>query len=396
MTPHLSIQAFTQTPDVHAMFDLALSDRRLARATSEAHSGGLRAALARFAQAPSPDVLVLEADRAALADLPALASVCDTRTKVIIVGHVNDVVLYRQLLEQGVSEYLVAPVGGAELATAIERIAGDGQMQRKSRVYAFIGANGGVGSSTIAQNVAWSMMKQASAGVMLADLDLTFGCADLNFNVETGTQFFDALKADTKMDDALLDRLLVKRGANLHVLTHPLLLEREPDHLVRQLVETLKLARANFNHIVLDLPNHWSALVQDAILDADEVVVTAVPDICSLRNGKALIEKLGRLRPNDGPPKLILNQCGMPKRSEIKIKEFSSALKVTPVAAIGFDAGRFSNAASTGQMLSEVSKKCDAVRSFSALAERLLDPTSRHNSGSRRARFWNFRSKKFA
>lgn len=396
MTPYLSVQAFTQTPDVHTVFERALRDRRLARVTSEAHPGGMRAALARFEQAQSPDVLVLEADRAALADLPALASVCDPRTKVIIVGHVNDVVLYRELINLGVSEYLVAPVDGAELATAIERIASDGEMRSKSRVYAFMGANGGVGSSTIAQNVAWAMANKVGAGIMLADLDLTFGCADLNFNVETGTQFFDALKAETKVDDALLERLLVKRGQNLHVLTHPALLDREPEHLVRQLVEMLKLARANFNHIVLDLPNHWSALVQDAVLDADEVIVTVTPDLCSLRNGKALLERLGRLRPNDAPPKLVLNQCRMPKRAEIKVKEFSQALNIQPVATIAFDAGRFSTAASTGQMLSEINPKGAAVASCAQIADRLVDPTSQRSKGTTWARFWNFRPRKLA
>lgn len=396
MTPHLSIKAFTQTPDMNAMFDRALRDRRLARVTSEMHSGGLQAALARFAQAQSPDVLLLEADRAALADLPALASVCDARTKVIIVGHDNDVVLYRSLLDQGVSEYLVAPVEGAELAAAIERVAADGNARRKGKVYAFIGANGGVGSSSIAQNVAWSMVDQSGAGVMLADLDLTFGCADLNFNVETGTQFFDALKADTKVDDALLDRLLVKRGTNLHILTHSTLLDREPDHLVRQLLETLKLARANFNHIALDLPNHWSPLVQDALLDADEVIVTAVPDLCSLRNAKALIDRLGRLRPNDAPPKFILNQCKMPKRAEIKASDFLQALNVQPVAALAFDAARFSAAASTGQMLSEVAPKSAAVKAFAHIADRLIHPAPQRNTARTRPRFWHFRIKKFA
>lgn len=396
MIPHLSVQAFTQTPDVHAALQRALCDRRLARASAEAFPGGLRAALARFAENASPDVLLLEADRAALADLPALASVCNRRTRVIIIGYDNDVVLYRDLLGQGVSEYLVAPVDSTEIAIAIERVAEGGQTPRKGRSYAFIGVNGGVGSSTIAQNIAWSIARQAEIGVMLADLDLSFGAADLNCNVETTIQFLDALKADTQIDDALLDRLLVRRGKHLHVLTHPVLLDREPAHLAAQLGEMIGFARTVFPHILLDLPNHWSPLVRDALLDADEIVMTAVPDLCNLRNAKALMEMLARLRPNDAPPRLILNQVGMPKRTEIKATEFTQALNIRPLATIGFDAGRFSKAAIAGQMLDEAAPRASGARTLAEAAKQLVGPPPQRPRRKAYARFWNIGLRKVA
>ena len=53
------------------------------------------------------------------------------------------------------------------------------------------------------------------------------------------------------------------------------------------------------------------------LTQADEVVITAVPDLANLRNAKNIVDMLKKIRPNDTPPQLILNQVGMPKRPEI-------------------------------------------------------------------------------
>ena len=90
------------------------------------------------------------------------------------------------------------------------------------------------------------------------------------------------------------------------------------------------------------------------LTQADEVVITATPELANLRNAKNLVDMLKKLRPNDAPPKLIINQAGMPKRPEISPADFAEPLGIAPMAVIPFEPQLFGNAANNGRMLGEM------------------------------------------
>jgi pilus assembly protein CpaE len=90
------------------------------------------------------------------------------------------------------------------------------------------------------------------------------------------------------------------------------------------------------------------------------VVITAIPDLASLRNAKNLIDLIRKARPNDTPPHLILNQVGAPGRPEIPVKEFGKALGMEPALVLPFDPKLFGQAANNGQMVFEVNAKAKA------------------------------------
>ena len=80
----------------------------------------------------------------------------------------------------------------------------------------------------------------------------------------------------------------------------------------------------------------------------------ATPDLASLRNAKNIIELIKSARPNDAPPRLVINQVGVPKRPEIPAKDFAETMGVDPVAVLPFDPALFGQAANNGQMLIEI------------------------------------------
>ena len=96
------------------------------------------------------------------------------------------------------------------------------------------------------------------------------------------------------------------------------------------------------------------------LIDSDELIIVATPDLASLRNAKNIIDAVKQARPNDGPPRLVLNMAGIPKRPEIETKDFSDALSIEPIAIIPFDAEVFGNAANSGHMIAEISTKHEA------------------------------------
>src|SRR5205085_6563816 len=159
--------------------------RRLAKAHFKIQMGGAAAAVEAYRSAPTPNVIVLEsADQRndILGALDSLAEVCDAGTRVVVIGRLNDVVLYRELVRRGVSDYLIAPIGTIDVVRAICGLFSAPDAKPVGRVIAVIGAKGGVGASTIAHNVGWAIARDLSLDTVVADLDLGFGTAGLDYN----------------------------------------------------------------------------------------------------------------------------------------------------------------------------------------------------------------------
>ena len=123
--PRISVQAFCETEGVARPIERAGEDRRMAKAHLKVHMGGLETAIDFYQTAPTPNLIILESrkePRELLDSLRQLADVCDPTTKVVIIGHYNDVWLYRELVKSGISEYVVAPVSLADVVGVISSI----------------------------------------------------------------------------------------------------------------------------------------------------------------------------------------------------------------------------------------------------------------------------------
>jgi pilus assembly protein CpaE len=369
--PRISLQAFCETPDVAGTLETASQDRRLARAHITVQMGGVEAAVAFYADAPTPNLIIIESvlDAHAIgADLVRLAEVCDAGTKVVVIGHVNDVLLYRELLCSGVSEYLVAPLEPLAAINCIGGLYHEPDSEPLGRVIAFIGAKGGVGSSTIAHNTAWSIAEGYLSDVVIADLDLPFGTAALDFNQDPPQGLAEAVLSPDRLDEVLLDRLLAKCSDHVSLFAAPSTLDQVYDIDAKAYEPVLDVVRKNVPYTVLDVPHVWTGWAKFVLMAADEIVITAVPDLANLRNAKNLIDLFKQGRPNDCLPHVVINQIGMPKRPEIGTKEFSEAIGLEPVATIQFDPQLFGNAANNGQMIQEMTPNTKPGESFDFLA----------------------------
>ena len=259
--PRVSIQAFCELPDIAAIVNAAISDRRMAKAHIKQNMGGAPAAIEAFKNAPTPNVVVLEAPQnrtALLGQLEELAQYCDAGTKVVVLGKLNDIVLYRQLIARGVSEYLVAPFGVVDFVQAISHLFSIPGSKPLARVVAVVGAKGGVGASTVAHNLAWSLASVTDMATVIADLDLAFGTAGLDFNQDPPQGVGEAVFAPERVDAVLVDRLLSKCGNNLNLLAAPATLDRILDFSETSFDSSLDSMRASTPWIVLDVPHLWS------------------------------------------------------------------------------------------------------------------------------------------
>ncbi len=179
--PRVSVQAFCETVETAAAVQSAGEDRRLGKAHLKIQMGGMVAAVEAYRTAPTPNVIILETDGRGdiLASLDQLASVCDAGTRVIVIGRINDVGLYRELVRRGVSDYLIAPISAFDMVRSVCGLYSTPEAKAVGRIIAVVGAKGGAGASTIAHNVAWAIARDLALDSVVADLDLAFGTAGL-------------------------------------------------------------------------------------------------------------------------------------------------------------------------------------------------------------------------
>ena len=370
--PRITIQAFCDTPEVAGTIEMASGDRRMTRAHVKVHTGGIAAAAEFYKSAPTPNLIVVESrlpSHELLAELDVMAEVCDAGTKVLVIGHSNDVTTYRELLRRGVSDYLVTPLDVMTIIASVSEIYHEEGSEKLGHLYAFIGSKGGVGSSTIAHNVAWTMARVFGSDVLLTDMDLPFGTAGLDFNQDPMQGVVDAMSGSDRLDEVLLDRLLAKCEEHLSLLAAPASLDKSYDFEDAAFDKLLDVVQANVPSVVLDIPHVWTGWAKKMLVAADEIVITAVPDLANLRNAKNLIDNLKQERPNDRPPRLVLNQVGVPKRPEIKPDDFAAALQLEPIATLPFDPLLFGTAANNGQMIAEASAKSSISDVFTDISQ---------------------------
>jgi pilus assembly protein CpaE len=372
--PRVSVQAFCENVDTAAAIQAAGEDRRMAKAHLRVQMGGMAAAIEAYQSSPTPNVVILESEGRSseiLNGLDQLANSCDAGTRVVVIGHMNDVALYRELVKRGVSDYLISPVGTLQVVRAVCGLYSAPDAKPVGRIVAVVGAKGGVGASTIAHNIAFSIARDLSLDAVVTDLDLAFGTAGLDFNQDPPQGIAEAVFSPDRVDTAFVDRLLAKCTDHLNLLAAPATLDRVYDFSAEAFDAIFDSLRATVPCVVLDVPHQWTGWTKQTLVGADDVLIVAAPDLANLRNTKNVYDFLKAARPNDRLPRYCLNQVGVPKRPEIKAADFAKALENEPMAIIPFEPQLFGAAANNGQMIAEISANHKTAEMFRALARDL-------------------------
>src|SRR5277367_5943793 len=372
--PRVSVQAFCENVDTAAAIQSAGEDRRMAKAHLRIQMGGLTAAVEAYQSSPTPNVIILESDdrgEEIIAGLDQLSNYCDAGTRVVVIGRMNDVMLYRDLVRRGVSDYLISPVGVLQIVRAVCGLFSAPDAKPVGRVIAVVGAKGGVGASTIAHNIAFSIAHDLVLDSVVTDLDLAFGTAGLDFNQDPPQGIAEAVFSPDRIDTAFVDRLLAKCTDHLSLLAAPATLDRVYDFGADAFDSIFDSLRATVPCVVLDVPHQWTGWSKQALIGADDILIVAAPDLANLRNAKNLYDFLKTARPNDQRPLYCLNQVGVPKRPEIKAADFAKALESEPVAIIPFEPQLFGAAANNGQMIAEIAASHRTAEMFRHLAYKL-------------------------
>jgi pilus assembly protein CpaE len=336
--------------------------------------GGIAAAAQAIDAAAPPGLLVIDIsdNDDPLGAMDALAEICPPATRVVTVGTSNDIMLYRRLLAMGVVDYLHKPVAADALHEAllqasrpIERIAA-APSTRTARVIAFIGARGGVGTTTLATAIGWCLGEEQQQRVALLDLDLQFGNVALGLDLEPGRGLREALEHPERIDGLFVSgamtgtpRLRVL-GAEEPLDDHPLLDPSSVDPLLAALND-------DFDCVIVDVPRALDGMARRLLARADATVIVGDFSLAAMRDTHRLIVLTAVLRPGIAPIVLV-NRAGALARGEIDRAAFEKGIGRKIDCVIPYDAKAAVAMAQHGKPLPAAAQSSKATAALRRLA----------------------------
>ncbi|WP_018391609.1 hypothetical protein [Ancylobacter sp. FA202] len=384
--PRLSLVAAHTTAPVGAVLSAAIRHASMSRVTSLLGEDGVPGLIRAIQQLGAvPDIVAIEmqpgqgADQL-MAELALLAPHCGEATQVFVIGHHNDISLYRRLKREGAADYLVAPFAAADLIRSI----GDHILSRRESdgaigaVTLVIGARGGVGATSIAANLAWLGARSGSS--LLLDMSAPMSSLP-GLLVESIPDLSRMLYQPFELDQEMLDKITMSTplSPNLGIVSAESDFGASVDR--RGIPSLLNTARKSARTVVTDFPA-WllGPDTLSALARADHLVLVATPDFVAIPRASAILREI---RAVDGPdPVLVLNQAGQAGRAEQEwsVGEVARALNVSPgtVVTVPAEPKIFADAEAEGSLVAASAPDSAAAGALRALYARIApgDPAA--------------------
>jgi pilus assembly protein CpaE len=325
--------------------------------------GGIAKAIEYLSEQRSPHLLIVDISGIdlPLSQIHTLADVCEPGTSVVAIGDHNDVGLYRDLVDAGVSNYIVKPLTRELLTRALTPKPNSGEVARSGlklgKMVSFIGARGGVGTTTLACNLAWHLANRQSRRVALVDLDLQNGDCGLLFNTNAAPGLRDALANPLRLDHLLLDRIMTQHGERLFMLG-----SEEPLHenvqITATAIDTLfSVLRSQFHYIIVDVPRIPAPAFRRALEITDRRIIVVDQTMRAMRDAVRLTKMFG----DSGIPGaehsaedrniFIVNRVG--EHQALSLKDVHKVLQVQPTSMVPFLPSLVTPAAHQGVMAAD-------------------------------------------
>jgi pilus assembly protein CpaE len=336
----------------------------------------LDAALRRIRSGATPRVLLVDLGEstAPIAEVSAARAVGGTDLKLVVLGTVNDVALFRDLLSAGASDYLVKPSTREALAGVLEKtsVPLGSTPDGLGEVIVFIGSRGGVGATTSAVSCAWLMATERHERVALVDLDLHFGTVALKLDLDPGSGLCEALEQPSRIDSLFIERAMIKVTDHLRVLAaeasaaqHLAVDPGAVDMLLHEL-------RRKFVRVVVDLPRGASPMQRVVLAAASHVVIFCERSLAGLRDTIRLQTVMREQAPQ---ARLWLVEAGASgERAPIGKSEFEKGIGKSLDTSVPYDAKSAVAASNSGQPLPAAAPRSTVVRELRQLTAMLVGP----------------------
>jgi pilus assembly protein CpaE len=335
----------------------------------------LDAALRRIHAGLAPRLLLLDISEtsAPIAEVSAARAVGGREVKLVALGTVNDVTLFRDLISAGASDYLVKPASREAFATALARPAHEAANDAEGglgQIIVFLGSRGGVGTTTAAVSCAWLLAEERQVTTALVDLDVHFGTVALKLDTDPGGGLCEALGQPSRIDGLFVEGAMVKVTDRLRVLAaeasaaEPLAIDPGAiDLLFHEL-------RRKFSWIVVDLPRGATQLQRTVLGAASRTVIVCERSLPGLRDTIRLQTLLREQAPQT---QIILAEGGAAgERALIGKAEFEKGIGKPLDASLSYDAKSVGSATNAGQPVPVAAPRSPLLRDLRQLVATIV------------------------
>ena len=324
---------------------------------------------------PDIGVVAIDADPDNALKLVTRLSENSPECAVLVVSSSNDGNLILKSMRAGAKEFLPLPVRLEDLLAALGRISdrrfGKGDTKpRGCQVLAIAGATGGVGSTSVAVNLGCALARDERNSVVLVDLDLSLGDADVFLDTIPDYTLVDVAQNVTRLDFALLKRSLTKHSSGLFLLPRPVQLEDTSLVTPEDLQRVIGLLKATFTHMVFDLSKSYTPIDQVALQAASEILLITQLDLPCLRNIVRLMSSFSQMDGMADKVKIVVNRVGLDS-GHITLKKAKDTIGRDIFWQLPNDFRTVIEARNNGVPLIEQAPKASVTQSFTSMAEAL-------------------------
>jgi pilus assembly protein CpaE len=358
LLPRATVALFVTDAEAQAHATALMTDWRFARVTFEIHDGNVDSAITHYAQNPSPELVLVQTDsidESFPQKLEVLADHCSEHTSAVVLGPVNDVYLYRKLIDMGVTDYLVRPVAKDVLADVIAKALLSKIGASDSHLIAVVGSKGGVGTSTLAQSLAHIISGRLHHKTVMVDACGGASYLTVAMGLEPITTLSEAARAAQSSDQDAFKRLLSSVNDRLTILASGADGFLDDAISVDQFESILNRIVPVSPVIIVDLSGASAGIRRQTLARANDVVVVTTPSLPALRAARLLVQETKTIRGgSDKDIAVVLNRVGEAAGLEISKIDAESALEQKLSLTLPFDAKFYATLETSGKSLLDI------------------------------------------
>jgi len=324
----------------------------------------------------NPDIglVAIDGDPEKALDLVAQLSEAAPGCAVLVVSSSSDGNLILRALRAGAKEFLPQPVRIDDLLAALGRISerriGQDKKSRSCQVVAMAGAIGGVGTTSLAVNLGCALAAKPENAVVLVDLDLCLGDADVLLDTIPDYTLVDLAQNVSRLDFSLLKRSLTKHASGLYLLPRPVRLEDIELVAADDLRRVVGLLKATFTHLLLDLSKGYTPIDHVALEMADTILLVTQLDLPCLRNVVRLMMSFNEMENMSQKVRVVVNRAGL-ESGQITLKKAEETIGKEIFWQLPNDYRSMVEARNNGVPLLEQAPRAAVTQSIASLADAL-------------------------
>lgn len=399
LLPSARISLFVNDDSVRANAENLQDDWRYARVGVDVHAGDIETAIEALSKGQtSPDLIVVETpttDEKLTSRLETLAEYCDEDTAAIVIGPVNDVYLYRTLIGMGVSDYLVPPIDEGEFANIIARILIERYGTAGSRLIAFVGAKGGVGTSALTRAAGQAIANKLDQKVIVLDAAGGWSYLGVATGAEPVTTLRAAVRAARDGDEDGFKRMIHNVNERMSILNSggdPMLESNFDASNLEALIDRI----AGTHPVVLfDASMAPAAAMRTVVARANAILVVSTPNLPSLRSARGLISEIGKLRSSGGDYdgnarqdkrddlQLVMNMQGANPAYEVAEKDIPDLMGTDVALNVAYNPKAFLAAESRNELIGNLKAGDQVLQAIVPLVRRHVQAGERKRGGDK-------------